>query len=203
MKRSGPARRLYRILVLTRLVKRRRALRERNLPRNSRPETHRDDGPGSGRQPVPKSNPQGHAIGSKDLRMPEKTHGRSLRRCRGACGLLELLRWPVAQRRMQPETIVVLLDERLDVGAQVIEIAILVGVDFFSLERFHEALTTGIVVRVRWPAHARNHLVLPQNRHVIPRRILHAAVRVMHQTRRRLPFRDGALYPGLPERVMI
>jgi hypothetical protein len=41
-------------------------------------------------------------------------------------------------------TIVVLLDERLDVAAQVIEIAILVGVDFFSLERFHEALTTGI-----------------------------------------------------------
>jgi hypothetical protein len=37
-----------------------------------------------------------------------------------------------------------LLDERLDVAAQVIEIAILVGVDFFSLERFHEALTTGI-----------------------------------------------------------
>src|SRR6266705_5577179 len=98
--------------------------------------------------------------------MPEKTHGCSWRRWRGACGLLELLRWQVAQRRMQPETIVVLLDERLDVGAQVIEIAILIGVDFFSLERFHEALTTGIVVRFRWPAHARNHLVLPQNLHV-------------------------------------
>ena len=128
-------------------------------------------GTGFGRFPV---NQQTH-IGSKDLRMPEKTHGRSLRRRPGACSLLELLRWPVAQGRMQPETIVVLLDERLDVGAQVIEIAILV------------------VVRIRWPAHARNHLVLPQNRHVIPRRILHAAVRVVHQTGRRLPLRDRAL----------
>jgi hypothetical protein len=45
---------------------------------------------------------------------------------------------------VQAETIVVFLDESLDVGAQVIEIAILVGVDFFSLQCFHEALATRI-----------------------------------------------------------
>src|SRR6202167_1182634 len=71
-------------------------------------------GTGFGRSPV---NQETH-IGSKDLRMPEKTHGRSLRWCRGVGGLLELLGWPVAQRRVQAETIVVLLDERLDVSAQ-------------------------------------------------------------------------------------
>ena len=97
-------------------------------------------GTGFGRSPV---NQETH-IGSKDLRMPEKTHGRSLRWCRGVGGLLELLGWPVAQGRMQPDTIVVLLDERLDIGAQVIEIAILVGVDFLSLQRFHKALATRI-----------------------------------------------------------
>jgi len=43
----------------------------------------------------------------------------------------------------------------INVGAQVIEISIGVGVDFFPFERFHEAFTTGVVVGVRRPAHAR------------------------------------------------
>src|SRR5713101_7121015 len=64
--------------------------------------------------------------------------------CRATCIAFPEFRRLSAQGRMQPETIVVLLDERLNVGAQVIEIAILVGVDFFSLECFHEALATGV-----------------------------------------------------------
>jgi len=103
-------------------------LLETNPPRNSQPETHRDDGPGNRLRSVPRQS-RTH-IGLKDLRMPEKTHSRSLRSCCGTCRLLKLLRWLIAQGRMQPETIVVLFDERLDVGAQVIEIAILVGVNF-------------------------------------------------------------------------
>ena len=44
---------------------------------------------------------------------------------------------------MQPAAIVVLLDERRNIRAQVIQIPIGIGVDLFSLQRLHEALTTG------------------------------------------------------------
>ena len=88
----------------------------------------------------------------------------------GCHGALELLRRSITQRRVQAAAIVVLVDERLDVRAQVLEIPIIVGVDLFALERLHEALTTGIVVRIRRPAHARNHLVLSQHLHVFARR---------------------------------
>src|SRR5712691_13118162 len=84
-------------------------------------------------------------VGSIDLRMPEKTHPRSSRGCFGIGSLLELLRRQIAQCRVQPLAIVILLDELLDVGAQVVEIRVLVGIDLFPLERFHEALATGVV----------------------------------------------------------
>jgi hypothetical protein len=46
---------------------------------------------------------------------------------------------------MQPAAIVVRLDERPNVRAQVIEISKGVGVDLLPLERLDEALTTGMV----------------------------------------------------------
>ena len=46
--------------------------------------------------------------------MPEKTHARSQRNGPG-CGLLKLLRWTIAQCRMQSAAIVVLFDDLLDV----------------------------------------------------------------------------------------
>ena len=61
----------------------------------------------------------------------------------------------VAQRRMQPDAIVVLLDERGNVRTQVVEISIGIGIDLLPLQRLHEALTTGVVIRVRRLAHAR------------------------------------------------
>ena len=63
---------------------------------------------------------------------------------------------------MQPIAIVVALDEGLKVRAEVIEISIGVGVDLFPLECLHEALTTGVVIGVGRPAHARDHVVRSQ-----------------------------------------
>ena len=91
--------------------------------------------------------------------MPEKTHRRGSERCRGLKLLFEFLRRLVAERGMQAATIIVIIDERLDVAAQVLEIGIIVGIDLFALECLHKALATGIVVRIRRPTHARNDLM--------------------------------------------
>ena len=55
-----------------RLVKRRQALRERNLPRNSQLETHRTDEAGGGRPRPPRQLLLSHR--TIDFPMPEKTH---------------------------------------------------------------------------------------------------------------------------------
>ncbi len=49
--------------------------------------------------------------------MPEKTHGRAGGSRGGLELLLELVRRLVAERRVQAAAIIVLFDERLDVGA--------------------------------------------------------------------------------------
>jgi hypothetical protein len=46
---------------------------------------------------------------------------------------------------MQPEAIIVLLDEELHVPVQVREIPIPVGVDLLAFERVDKTLTTGVV----------------------------------------------------------
>jgi len=93
-----------------------------------------------GRLPVNQKLP----IGSVDLLMPEKTHCRSGASRLELCGLLELLRRPIAQRRVQPAAVVILLDELLDVRTQVFQIPVLVGVDLFPFKRLEEAFATGI-----------------------------------------------------------
>jgi len=45
---------------------------------------------------------------------------------------------------METDSIVVAVDERCDVFAQMIEIAVLAGMDFLPLERLHEALAGGV-----------------------------------------------------------
>jgi hypothetical protein len=54
----------------------------------------------------------------------------------------KFFRRTVAQRRMQSLLIVVPVDKFLDVGAQVIEIAILISLDFFPLQSLHKAFAT-------------------------------------------------------------
>ena len=53
--------------------------------------------------------------------------------------------------------VVVTVDELLDVTVQIFQVSVFVGVDFLALERLDEALTTGVVVGVRRPTHARDH----------------------------------------------
>ena len=72
-------------------------------------------------------------FGSIDLRMPKKTHRRS--RHAGAAGhLFKFFRRPIAQRRMQPAAIVVALDKVFDVATQMLQIAIVVGIDLLLLD---------------------------------------------------------------------
>ena len=92
---------------------------------------------------------------------------------------------------MQPVAIVVLLDERGNVRTQVVEIPIGVGVNLLSLERLHEALTTGVVIGVGRPAHARDHVARSQQGHVLLGRRLDAAIGIVNQPRRRVPLREG------------
>ena len=131
--------------------------------------------------------------------MPEKTHGRALRNRRGVGGLFKLLRRFVAQRRMEPPAIVVAVDENRDVFSQVIEVAVFVRINLLPLESLHEAFATGVVVRIRRPAHARNQFVLPQHCNVDAGCVLNAAVGMMHKAGRRLSFRDRLLQRCDPE----
>jgi hypothetical protein len=75
-------------------------------------------------------------IGSVDLPMPEKTHARILPGWRGCGGLLKRLRWFVAEPRVRPHAVVILVDELHHVGAEMFQIAILIGVDFLPFQVF-------------------------------------------------------------------
>src|SRR5215469_17963667 len=83
---------------------------------------------GGGSRSRPQASPGRIPHRTIDFRMPEKTQTRSQRNCLG-CGLFELLRRGVAQRRVQPAAIVVTIDKVFDVRAQVIQIPIVVSVD--------------------------------------------------------------------------
>ena len=78
-------------------------------------------------------------IPSIDLPMPKKTHaGRSNSASQvvlcGRSHLLELLWRSIAQGRVQPATIVILFDELLDVRAQIVQVAVDVGMDLFPFK---------------------------------------------------------------------
>jgi hypothetical protein len=82
--------------------------------------------------------------------MPKKTHaGRTY--SAGQVMLcspshpLNLLRRSIAQGRVQSAAIVILLDELLDVCAQIFQVAIDVGMDLFPFEGAQEALAKGVV----------------------------------------------------------
>src|SRR5256885_2388407 len=72
-----------------------------------------------------------------------------------------------------------------------LDIAVLRGVHLLPFECLDEALATRIVVGIGWPAHARDDLVLAKHADIVARRVLHAAVGVMHQTWPWFPFRDA------------
>src|SRR5258706_130938 len=73
------------------------------------------------------------------------------------------------------------------------EIFITIGVDFFSLERPHKALTTCVVVGVGWSAHARHNAVSFQQADIISRCVLATAIRMMDQAGHRSAGSQGHL----------
>src|SRR5215471_20071823 len=99
---------------------------------------------GGGSRSRPQASPERIPHRTIDFPMPEKTHGRALRHRREIGSLLELLRRFVTERRVEPHAIVVAVDEPGDVFAEIIQIAVLVGVNFLSLESLDEALATRI-----------------------------------------------------------
>ena len=75
------------------------------------------------------------------------------------------------------------IDEMLDRGAHLGDCFVVVQVDLFVLERAHEALGFGIVIRVAGAAHADLDFVVLQDRDVISSRVLDALIRMMDQSR--------------------
>jgi hypothetical protein len=94
--------------------------------------------------------------------MPEKTHLRGLGSSLGVfCAALffELDGRPVSERGVQPLSIVITVQEFLQVLFEILQIAIFLAMDLFLLESLHEALAGGVVIRIRRPAHAGRHVV--------------------------------------------
>src|SRR5579863_498230 len=91
---------------------------------------------------------------SIDFPMPGKTHRRPGPGILSRARVFELLRGAITQRGVEPEPVVIVFDELFEVGAQVVDILILVGVDLLPLEGLDEALAEGVVVRIGGTAHA-------------------------------------------------
>ena len=89
---------------------------------------------------------------------------------------------------MKSAAVVVALDEIPDVGAQVMTIAVFVGIDLLVLERFHETFATGVVIRITGPpTHARYYSVASERLNVVSASVLDAPIGMVDKARRRLP----------------
>src|SRR5712671_6933409 len=86
-----------------------------------------------------------------------------------------------------PLAIIDLLDETADHLSRLVGIAVAAPIHLLLLERFHEALRLGIVIRIADPAHARLDIVGGEQGAVLTARILHAAIGMMDQAARRGP----------------
>src|SRR5437016_7841211 len=104
---------------------------------------------------------------------------------------LKVRRRPISQGRVHPFAVVVISHEFLDMFGKFLEIPILVAVDLFLLQRFHEAFTERVVIGIGRAAHARDHSVGLEFRYVIGAGVLDPLVGVMDNTRWWLPFSDG------------
>lgn len=82
---------------------------------------------------------------------------------------------------MQPLRVVIALDELRDVIAQIIQIDVLGSVNLLPLQRLEKALAAGVVLRVCRPAHTWHDAIPVQDRDVLGRRVLDAAVGVVDQ----------------------
>src|SRR5271167_2579129 len=92
---------------------------------------------------------------------------------------------------MQALLVVNFLQELSDRSFGFLQIAVFRAVDFLVFEGLDKTFRSGIVVRVRHPAHAATNAVLFQLCPVVLRSILHAPVGMVYQAR---------LWPTLPQR---
>jgi hypothetical protein len=89
---------------------------------------------------------------------------------------------------MQPVMVVGDFEKCRQFGAQCIQIAPLSAVHLLLFECLDERLSLGVVVGITHAAHARLHSMIGQQREIVGAGILNAAVGMMNQPRRRLPF---------------
>src|SRR5215475_7360418 len=92
-----------------------------------------------------------------DFPMPRKTHLRRAhptRRWPNRQRLLKLLWRTIIQSRVQAEAIVILLDEYLEMGTQVLQVAVFRDVDLFHLHRLDKTFAGGVVIGIAGAAHA-------------------------------------------------
>ena len=167
-----------------RLVKRRQALVETNLSRNSQLETHRSDELGSRVELAPPLLFGGGLCGASRIdRFPHalKNSQRVPTSWSAVPASFELLRGLVSQGGVEPEPVVIMLDELFEVGVQLVDVLVFVYIDLLPLEGLDEALAEGIVVRIAGAAHAGQDAVDVQKRRVLLGSVLDAAIGVMHQ----------------------
>ena len=81
---------------------------------------------------------------------------------------------------MQPAAVVDIIQKSADPPSGINQVVVLIEIYLFILERFHEALTLGIVVWVRFPAHADADLMTGERLRVCGRSVLHAAIGMMN-----------------------
>src|SRR6266852_1863215 len=89
----------------------------------------------------------------------------------------------IAQGRMQAFFVVHLSDKLGNRSLGFADVAVVIAIDLFVLQRFDKAFRHGVVVRITGPAHAAADAVLVEQITVVSASILYAAIGVMHQSR--------------------
>jgi len=92
---------------------------------------------------------------------------------------------------VKPFLIIDALEKFANTFARLLEIAIFVAVDLLILQRLHERLACGVVVRIALPAHADGGPMLLQQIRVVARSVLNAAIGMMDPSRLGLPLRHA------------
>src|SRR5271165_5288101 len=99
--------------------------------------------------------------------------------------LLKLSRRHIAESRVKPVLVVDAFEKFTDLRIGIGQVSILVTVDLFVLQRFHERFASRIIIRIPFAAHADLGTILLQQIGVIVRSVLHTAIGMMHQPWRR------------------
>lgn len=102
------------------------------------------------------------------------------------CKSLELLWGMVAERRVEPSTIVELLDNVREVDNDVLDRGVLARIDLFALERFDQAFHRGVVVGIAAAGHRAADAMLGQPLTILPGRVLAPPVGVVYEPGRRV-----------------